>query len=100
MDCPVHVLNIRKIEKPNSRIEVCLLISYPKSTRGGIFYNPRDKKVFVSTHAMFLKNEYMNDFKPRSKLLLEEISGKSPSDDSTRAVELIEEICIYFNKNY
>ena len=29
----------------------------------------------------------MNDFKPRSKLLLEEISEKTTPDDSTRVVE-------------
>ena len=46
------------------------------------------------THATFLKNEYINDFKPRSKLLLEEISGKSPSNDSTRVVESTEEMSI------
>ena len=64
-----------------------MFIGYPKGTRGVIFYNPRDKKVFVSTHATFLKNEYMNDFKPRSKLLLEEISKKITPDDLTRVVE-------------
>ena len=53
-----------------------MFIGYSKGTRGGIFYNPRDKKVFVSTHVTFLENEYMNDFKPHSKPLLEEISEK------------------------
>ena len=67
------MLNRKNIRKLYSRIEVCLLIGYPKGTRGGIFYNPRNEKVFISTHATFLENEYMNDFKPRSKLLLEEI---------------------------
>ena len=84
--CPAHVLNRRNIEKLDSRTEVCLFIGYPKGTRGGIFYNPRDKKVFMSTHATFLENEYMNDFKSRSKLLLEEISEKKIPDDSTRVV--------------
>ena len=66
---------------------MCLFVGYLKGTRGGIFYNPRDKKVFVSTYATFLENKYMNDFKPRSKLLLEEISEKKILDDSTRVVE-------------
>ena len=73
--------------KVDSRIEVCLFIGYPKSTRGGIFYNPRDKKVFMSKHATFLENKYMNDFKPHSKLLLEEIFEKKTPDDSTRVIE-------------
>ena len=58
-----------------------MLVGYPKGTKRGIFYNPRDKKVFVLT---FLDNKYMNDFKPRSNLLLEKISEKKTPDDSTR----------------
>ena len=50
---------------------ICSLVTL--KARGGIFYNPKDKKVFVLTHATFLENEYMNDFKSRSKLLLEEL---------------------------
>ena len=85
--CPANVLNRRKTGKLDSRTEVCLFIGYPNSTRGGIFYNPRYKKVFISTHATFLKNEYMNDYKPRSKLLLEKVSGKLSSNVSTRVIE-------------
>ena len=70
--CPAHVLSRGKTGKLDSRTEVCLFIGYPKGTRSGIFYNPRDKKVFESTHATFFEHEYINDFKPRSKLLLED----------------------------
>ena len=49
--CLAHVLSRGKAGKLDSRTEVCMFIGYPKGTRGGIFYNPRDKKVFVSTHA-------------------------------------------------
>ena len=44
--------------------------------KGRYIYNPKDKKVFVLTNAMFFDNEYMNDYKPRSKLLLEEILNR------------------------
>ena len=55
--------------------------------RGGIFYNPRDKKVFVSAHSTFLEHEYINDFKPRSNVLLEDsLEGKS-QNDATRVVD-------------
>ena len=84
--CPAHVLNRGKIEKLDSRTEVCLFIGYPKGTRGGIFYNPRDKKVFVSTHATFLEYEYINDFRPRSKVLLEDVLENESQDDMTRVV--------------
>ena len=79
--------NRRNCQKLYSRIEVCLFIGYPKGIRRGIFYNPREKKVFVSTHATFLENEYINDFKPHSNQFLEEISEKKTPDDSTRVVE-------------
>ena len=48
--CPAHVLN-KKAHKLEPRTEVCLFVGYPKGTRGGFFYNPKDKKVMVSTHA-------------------------------------------------
>ena len=81
------MLNRRNTKKLDSRIEVCLFIGYPKGTKGGIFYNLRDKKVFMSTHVMFFINKYMNDFKPHSNLLLKEIYEKKIPDDSIRVVE-------------
>ena len=82
--CPAHVLSREKIEKLDSRTEVCLFIGYPKGTIGGIFYNPKDKKVFMLTHAMFLEHEYINDFKPRSKVLLEDFKERKSQNDTIR----------------
>ena len=87
--CPAHVLN-KRAGKLESRTEVCLFIGYPKGTRGGIFCL-KDKKVFVSTHATFLENDYMNNLKPRSKILLEEMLGNSSLTQPTRVVEVREE---------
>ena len=50
-----------------------MFIGYPNGTRGGIFYIPKEKKVIVSTHATFLEEDYMNNFKPRSKVVLEKL---------------------------
>ena len=58
-----------------SRTEVCLFIGYPKGTRGGLFYSSSDKKVIVSTHATFLEEDYVNNFKPKSKVILEELDS-------------------------
>ena len=52
-----------------------MFIGYPKGTRGGIFYILKEKKVIVSTHATFLEEDYMNNFKPRSKVDLEELDS-------------------------
>ena len=55
-----------------SRIEMCMFIGYHKGIRGGIFYNPKEKKPIMSAHATFLEDDYMNNFKPRRKVVLEE----------------------------
>ena len=71
---PAHVL-VQKQQKLESRTEMCMFIGYPKGTRGGIFYNPKEKKVIVNTHATFLEEDYMNNFKPKSKVVLEELDS-------------------------
>ena len=35
----------------------------------------RKKKVIVSTQATFLEDDYMNNFKPKSKVVLEELDS-------------------------
>ena len=73
-DAPAYVL-VQKQQKLESRTEMCMFIGYPKGTRCGIFYNPKEKKVIVSTHATFLAEDYMNNFKPKSKVVLEELDS-------------------------
>ncbi|KAH9743690.1 hypothetical protein KPL70_003387 [Citrus sinensis] len=63
---PAHVLK-PKADKMDSRSEVCMFVGYPKGTRGGLFYSPQDRKVIVSTHFTSLEEDYMNNFKPKSK---------------------------------
>ncbi|KAA0037509.1 gag/pol protein [Cucumis melo var. makuwa] len=79
--CPAHVLvtNPKKLE-PRSRL--CQFVGYPKETRGGLFFDPQENRVFVSTNATFLKEDHMRDHKPRSKLVLNEAT-----DGSTRVVD-------------
>ena len=62
-----------KTGKLEPHIEVCMFVGYPKGTRGGLFYSPSDKKLFVSTNATFLEDDYMKNFKPCSKVVLEEL---------------------------
>ena len=50
-----------------------MFVGYPDGTKGGFFYSPEDQKVFVSTNATFLENDYIIDFKPKSKIVLEEL---------------------------
>ncbi|TYK04057.1 gag/pol protein [Cucumis melo var. makuwa] len=51
-------------------------------TRGGLFFDPQENRVFVSTNATFLEEDHMRDHKPRSKLILNEAI-----DESTRVVD-------------
>ena len=75
---PVHVLR-KEPHKLGSRTEVCLFIGYPKGTRGGIFYSSSEKKVIVSTNAKFFEEDYVNNFKPKSKVILEELDSAQES---------------------
>ena len=59
---------------------------YPKETKGYLFYSRNDNKVFVSTNAKFLENDYVNRFTPRSRVVLAEMNEPviEQSMDETR----------------
>ena len=82
--CPAHVLN-KDAKKLDSRSELCIFVGYPKGTKGGLFYNPEEQKVIISTHATFLEESHMNDFKPRSKVVLEELEGQNKTQQISQS---------------
>ena len=59
-----------------------LFVDYPKETRGGLFFDPKQNRVFVSTNATFLEEYHMRDHEPQSKLVLSEATN-----ESTRVVD-------------
>ena len=65
-----------------------MFVGYPKGTREGLFYSPSDKKVFILKNATFLKDDYMTNFKPHNKVVLEELRSnqirKPPSTTDER----------------
>ena len=75
--CPAHVLK-GKMDKMESRSDICLFVGYPKGTRGYYFYNPQEKKIFVSTNAIFLEDKYIEENESKSKVVLEETKGDIP----------------------
>ncbi|RYE04781.1 MAG: hypothetical protein EOP33_08580, partial [Rickettsiaceae bacterium] len=75
--CPAHVLK-KKSSKLEPRTNVCFFVGYPEGTKEGIFYDPIDRKTFVSTHATFLEDDYVKSHKPRSKIILEETVRPTP----------------------
>ena len=71
-----------KFDKLEAKTEVCLFVGYPKGTRGGFFYIQKDK-VFVSTNARYLEEDYVENFKPRSRIILEQMSDIVDQPSST-----------------
>ena len=51
-----------------------MFLGYSKETKSYLFYNHKDNKVFVSTHAKLLEDDYVNNFNPRSKVVLAEMN--------------------------
>ena len=91
-DCPTHVLKV-KPDKLEQKLEVCLLMGYPKETRGYLFYSCNDNKVFVSTNDKFLENDYMNNFTPRNRVVLakmNELVIEQPIDETRDDVAVLD----------
>ena len=71
-----------KTYKLEPRIEVCFLVGYPRGTKGGLFYSPKDHKVIVSTNSRFLEEDYVMNHKPISRIFLEELREDRPVQTS------------------
>ena len=55
---PAYVLK-QSSDKLDAKSELCWFVGYPKGTRGYNFYNKSYMKVFVSTNAKFMEEEYI-----------------------------------------
>ena len=69
-----------KVDNLESRTELCLFVGYPKETKGGFFYNPKDIKVFVSTNAKFLEDDHIKNHKVNNKVVLEKLDTDEIGD--------------------
>ena len=90
--CPAHMLK-GKSNKLQSKTEVVLFVGYPKGTVGGLFYSHKDNKVFVSTNAKFLENDYINDYTPSSRVVLAKMNApvnEQPMDDTRDDVVVLD----------
>ena len=72
LGCLAHVLK-GKSDKLEAKTEVCMFLGYSKETKSNLFYNHKDNKVFVTTNAKFLEDDYVNNFNPRTKVVLAEL---------------------------
>ena len=69
-----------KVDKFESCTELCLFVRYPKETKGGYFYSPKDNKVFVSTNARFLEDDHIRNHKSNKKVVLDELDTDEIGD--------------------
>ena len=71
------------------RSKLCLFIGYPEESRGGLFYDLQDNKIFLLTNATFLEKDHIRNHQPRSKLVLNEISKDATNipSSSTKVVD-------------
>ena len=70
-----RVVLVCRIPKRNK-----LFVGYPKETKGGFFYSPKDTKVFVSTNARFLEDDHIRNHKTNNKVMLEELETDEIGD--------------------
>ena len=78
--CPAYVLK-QSFDKLDAKLELCWFVGYPKGTRGYYFYSKSNMKVFVSTNAKFMEEEYilnhiirdMNEWTKKTKSLVSKI---------------------------
>ena len=69
-----------KVDKLESHTELCLFVRYPKETKCGFFYSPKDNKVFVSTNARYLEDNHIRNHKSNNNVVLEELDTDDISD--------------------
>ena len=90
--CPAHVLK-GKSDKLEAKTKVCIFLGYSMETKGYLFYNHKDNKVFVNTNAKFLEDDYVNNFNPRSKIVLAKIDEpiiEQPMDETRDDVAVLD----------
>ncbi|KAL8519248.1 hypothetical protein ACS0TY_010259 [Phlomoides rotata] len=70
--CPAYVLD-EETDKLDPRWELRLFVGYPRVTKMGLFYSPKDQWIVISTHSRFLEDDYMSNRKPKSGITLDKM---------------------------
>ena len=86
--CPANVLK-GKFDKLEAKTEICMFLGYSKGTKSYLTYNHKDNKEFVSINAKLLEDDYVNNFNPRSKVVLAKIDDpviQQPKDETRNDV--------------
>ena len=64
-----------------------MFIEYLQRMKGEIIYGPKDKKVFVNTHVIFLEKNYMINYKFKSMIILKELAFGQESSKSFEVLQ-------------
>ena len=70
-----------------------MFLGYSKETKGYLFYNHKGNKVFVSTHAKILEDDYVNNFNSRNKVVLAKMNepvNEQPMDETRDDVSVLD----------
>ena len=62
-----------KTDKFESKFNRCLLVGYPKKTKGYYFYLAAEQKVFVSSRVVFLEKKFLGEGTNACKIKLDEV---------------------------
>lgn len=71
-----------------SRTEVRQFIGYPRGTKDGFFYFPRDIKDTVSTNAQLLEKDYISKHRSKSKIALQELGVNAVNNPEQPSVQV------------
>ena len=80
--------------KLSARDDKCRFVGYPKEGIGCLFYNTTEQKVFISRHATFLEQEFIQEGYSSSSLeLYEEQNQQSdePSNEVSQSEVLLDQ---------
>ena len=78
-----------KILKNWNIVQNYVYLQVIQEPKGGLFYDPQENKVFVSTNATFLEEDHIRNHHTRSKLVLEEIS-KDTTDRPSSSTKVVD----------
>ena len=69
-----------KVDKLESRMELCMFVGYSKETKSGFFYSPKENKVFILTNARYFEDDHIRNHKTNNKVVLEDLETDEISD--------------------
>ena len=77
---------VTKPQEIRTSFKIMSICRIPKATKGGLFYDPQENRVFVSTKATFLEEDHVKNHQPRKKISIKR-DPKEATNKTTRVVD-------------